>query len=104
MASIRDIDVMIGANIRKYREAQHITQERLAELSDINSKLISAYECGTRRISIHKLVLIANALGVTMDVLFSREERSETDELMSRINAAILGVLRDYDVSSHTTR
>lgn len=34
----------IGASIRYYRCLHHLTQEKLAELADINEKSISAYE------------------------------------------------------------
>ena len=47
MASIRDIDPTIGENIRKYREAQRLSQEKLGEMVEISEKTISAYECGT---------------------------------------------------------
>ncbi len=38
----------IGQNIRYYRCLHHLTQEKLAELADINEKSISAYENDTR--------------------------------------------------------
>jgi transcriptional regulator with XRE-family HTH domain len=99
MASIRDIDPTIGENIRKYREAQRLSQEKLGEMSDINEKTISAYECGTRRVPSNKLAVIAHALGVTTDDLFNRADRTERDELMDRIHAAILDVLKDYEIT-----
>ena len=57
----------IGANIRYYRCLHHLTQEKLAELADINEKSISAYENDTRIPPIFTLLEIAQALGVTMD-------------------------------------
>lgn len=49
----------IGQNIRYYRCLHHHTQEKLAELADINEKSISAYENDTRIPPIFNLLEIA---------------------------------------------
>ena len=54
--------------------------------------------CGTRKVPSYKLGQIARALNVTVDDLFNKAEKTELDELMSRIHAAVLDVLRDYEV------
>lgn len=104
MASIRDIDPTIGENIRKYREAQRLSQEKLGEMVEISEKTISAYECGTRKVPAYKLGNIAHALGVTVDDLVNKAEKTELDVLMSRIHAAVLDVLRDYEITSKIGR
>lgn len=84
----------IGANIRYYRHLRGITQEKLAELVDLNDKLISFYETDKRIPSIYTLIEIADALCVTPDQLCGLSEETIEDELMSRIRI----VLKDYEV------
>lgn len=61
----------MGYKIREWREAIHMTQEQLAEKSGVSRVTISALEQGTERNTTSKtLLMIANALGVTVDKLF----------------------------------
>ena len=88
----------IGENIRKLRRARNFTQERLAELTGINEKSISFYENGMRNVPSDCLIPLADALGVSVDVLLGRTEISELDNLVMRIACAILDVLKDYEI------
>ena len=60
---------VLGRNIRICREAKGLTQERLAELSNISVKHISKIELGKINLKIETLVNIANALDVSTDTL-----------------------------------
>ena len=96
MASIGDKNI-IGSNIKRFRKARWLSQEKLAELADINEKLISFYENGTRNIPSRNLAPIAKALGVTVDELCGNtQEQTAADELFARISLAVLEVLKDY--------
>ncbi|MDO5392126.1 MAG: helix-turn-helix transcriptional regulator [Eubacteriales bacterium] len=57
----------IGKRIKIARIQADLTQERLAEISDISVSHMSNIETGTTRISLTTLVAIANALHVTTD-------------------------------------
>lgn len=59
----------IGQNIRYYRKLRGYSQEKLAEIADINDKLVGFYETGKRIPPVINLVAIAEALEVTMDQL-----------------------------------
>ncbi len=59
-----NILISTGKKIRILREAKGLTQENLEEKSGINSKYISAIECGQANLTILKLEQIAKALGV----------------------------------------
>ena len=61
-----NILIQTGRKIRKLREAKGLTQESLEEKSGINSKYISAIECGQANLTILKLEQLANALGVEL--------------------------------------
>ena len=54
----------MGRNIRKYRLVSKISQEKLAELSDLHPTFIGRLERGTVNVSLWSLAAIAKALKV----------------------------------------
>lgn len=56
---IEDTYKTIGKNIRKYRALANISQEKLSEILDVNSKFIGHVERFERYISLKKLIEIA---------------------------------------------
>ena len=58
-----------GTNVRRQREARDLTQEVLAEKSDLHPTYISGIECGARNPSIISIARIAKGLGVTVSDL-----------------------------------
>ena len=62
----------IGQRIRKYRKAEGLSQERLAEFVGISTTHMSHIETGNTKLSLSALVGIAQALSVrTDDLLFA---------------------------------
>ena len=59
----------IGIRIRRLRKGQNLTQQMLAELSDLEPSNISHIERGATKLSLPTLVSIANALNATVDEL-----------------------------------
>lgn len=51
-----------GANVRAKREAKEFSQEKLAELADLDRTYISSVERGVRNISMLSVLRIAKAL------------------------------------------
>jgi transcriptional regulator with XRE-family HTH domain len=51
-----------GANVRAKRESKELSQEKLAELADLDRTYISSVERGARNISMLSVVRIAKAL------------------------------------------
>ena len=60
---------IIQDNIRKYRLANNLTQEKLAELCDISHDYISEIERGKKTPSLKRLILIAEKLNVSLGQL-----------------------------------
>lgn len=60
----------LGKNIRKYRLAKNLSQEKLSELLDVNSKFIGHVERVERYISLKKLIQLAALLDVPVRKLF----------------------------------
>ena len=84
----------IGTRIRKYRKAQGITQEQLAEMIGISIPHMSHIETGNTKLSLTVLVLIAEALSVQTDSLIYDQPivnnsviKQEISELIDKCNS-----------------
>ncbi len=55
---------ILGQTIRTYREAAHMSQEKLAEIADLSRNFIGAVERGEDTISVEALIRVAKALKV----------------------------------------
>ncbi len=60
----------IGRNVKKYRLASNISQEKLSEILDTNSKFIGHIERFERFISLKKLIEIAEYFDVPVKNFF----------------------------------
>ena len=60
--------VVFGATLRGFREAQALTQEALAERADLHTNY-SSVERGERNLSLHNIVRLAYALDMEVSVL-----------------------------------
>jgi transcriptional regulator with XRE-family HTH domain len=61
-----------GANIRRERMARNITQEKLAETADLNTRTLQKIEAGELNILITTAIRIQRALGCPWDKLMCR--------------------------------
>jgi len=59
----------IGKNIRKYRKQQGLTQEQLAEMSNLSTNYVGAIERGEKTLTLKTLIGIVDALNITADLL-----------------------------------
>ncbi|MBR1943482.1 helix-turn-helix transcriptional regulator [bacterium] len=60
----------IGKNVKKYRLASELSQEKLSEILDVNSKFIGHVERFERFISLKKLIEIAEYFNVPVKNFF----------------------------------
>lgn len=65
-----DIKVAYGEKIKAIRKSQNISQEKLAELADLDRTYISDIENGKRNVSIETVFKIAKALDKPMISFF----------------------------------
>lgn len=61
----------IGKNIRAYRQAKKLRQEDLAEKTGLSANYIGMVERGEKIPSLETFICIANALGVSADMLLA---------------------------------
>ncbi|MCB2015226.1 MAG: helix-turn-helix transcriptional regulator [Sphingobium sp.] len=64
-----DMRKLVGENVKKARIAKGMTQEELAEKSGFSQQYISGLESGRRNPTIVTIYEIAQALGVSHEVL-----------------------------------
>ena len=65
-----DICEKFGPYVYKYRTERNLSQEELAELTDLHRTYISAVERGTRSISLKNIQRISDALKIPTYKLF----------------------------------
>jgi two-component system, response regulator len=69
-----DLKKGFGAELRRRRIANGISQERLAELADLHRTYISAVESGRRNLTLESIQRLAAALGASVASFFSSVE------------------------------
>ena len=72
--------VVIGDNIRKYRERANLTQGQLAEQAGIGTAFISRVERGEKMMKLKTLYAIADALQVGFDALVYQEHHNVSSQ------------------------
>lgn len=71
----------IGGNIAKERHNQNMTQEQLAEFSDLTINYLSKIERGSaKQFSVITFSKISKALGVSMDSLVDYKQTTVADQ------------------------
>ena len=98
----------LGQRIRRQRKLLGLTQKEVAERAGISLPFYGHIERGTRKASLETTVDIANALGVSTDMLLQDSldvmtKPLASDACLSEHSRALLtdivGVLREHDVS-----
>jgi transcriptional regulator with XRE-family HTH domain len=74
-----EISKSFGRILKTLREERQISQERLAELSDLDRTFISMLERGLRQPSLTTLFLLCRALEVSPSEVISKLEKSEPE-------------------------
>ena len=71
MSSIQDETYKtIGKNLKKYRLKANLSQEKLSEILNVNSKFIGHVERFERYISLKKLIEIAEYFNIPVKIFF----------------------------------
>ena len=97
---MKDLDfAFIGQRIREIRNDKHLTQEYLANTTDVNVSHISNIETNKVKISLTLLVQICNALGVTLDYMLQNEYHNPT----SIIEKELVNTIKDMPKEKQET-
>ncbi len=68
-----DIKEIFGINVRKYRDALGVSQEKFAEMCGLHRTYISDIECFQRNVSLESVQKIADALEIKSYLLLREE-------------------------------
>lgn len=74
-----DICKNFGRRVRKFRKAKGLSQQKLAEKTNLHRTYISDIETGKRSISLKNIQIIAKALEVKIYELFIFENNIENE-------------------------
>ena len=79
----------LGKRIRAERRRQDLTQEKLAEMTDISDSFMGHIERGGRTLSIETLAKLANALNLSIEYIVCGEFNYQPDMLPAEIHDAL---------------
>jgi transcriptional regulator with XRE-family HTH domain len=68
-----------GMLVQRLRSEKHLSQERLAELSNLHQVYVSSIERGERNVTIGTADKIAKGLGTTLSAMFLKLEQEPDD-------------------------
>ena len=80
MDSRKDLNVLVGANIKREREKAGFTQDQFSELLGIGSKSLSSIERGVVGVSLPTLLRICDILHISANVLlYEQTQKNDVD-------------------------
>ena len=79
----------LGKNIKKYRKLNNMTQEKLAEIIDVEINSISSIETGKFFPSPENMIKISNALNISLPDLFCFKDEYSCSDYIEEINKNI---------------
>ncbi|MBE5922600.1 MAG: helix-turn-helix transcriptional regulator [Lachnospiraceae bacterium] len=83
----------IGERLKEIRLSKNLTQEYVANLSEVNTSHISNIENNRVKISLSTLIRVCNAMNTTVDYVL----HDEYDDISSTLDLIVLNELRDCD-------
>lgn len=81
----------VGARIRACRLEAGMSQERLAELSDLSTPYVSHIERMAKKPSLSALIRLSAALGVTVDYLLAGNQPADQTAFLSDVQTLLSG-------------
>ena len=95
----KDLNVLVGGNIKREREKAGFTQDQFSELLGIGSKSLSSVERGVVGVSLATLLRICDILHISANVLlYEQSQSNDADSLalqLKQLNAEQLEIASD---------
>jgi transcriptional regulator with XRE-family HTH domain len=93
---IKEVDQFIGKKIYSLRLAKGLSRQQLAETIEVTHQQLQKYEKGTNRISVGRLVMIAKALGKSVDYFYSDLESRDAEPMLTQHQRMCIEVSRNF--------
>ena len=81
--------IYLGKRIREERLKAHLTQEQLAEFSDISLSYMGQIERGERKVTLETLLRICKCLKVSVDFLLNDTYKANEDNIVEQFKQLI---------------
>ncbi|QTA78514.1 HTH domain-containing protein, Cro/C1-type [Desulfonema limicola] len=94
---MEDTKILLGKRIRNLRKESGISQEGLAEQTDISAKYLGQIERGLANLSIDKAIKISKALKIDLSELFDFKYEHSRKELKQQLNS-LFDDAKDKDI------
>lgn len=86
MCEKKEIDILVGNNIKRERIKAGYTQERFSELIGIGTKSLSAVERGTVGVSLTTLLRICKVLSISSEsLLYETSKKNDVQGIAERL-------------------
>ena len=83
----KNLNVLVGANIKREREKAGFTQDQFSELLGIGSKSLSSIERGVVGVSLTTLLKICDILHISANVLlYEQARKNDVDSIALQLN------------------
>lgn len=87
MDNRKNLNVLVGANIKREREKAGFTQDQFSELLGIGSKSLSSIERGVVGVSLATLLRICDILHISANVLlYEQTKKNDVDSIALQLN------------------
>lgn len=87
MDSRKDLNILVGANIKREREKANFTQDQFSELLGIGSKSLSSIERGVVGVSLTTLMRICDILHISANVLlYEQNQKNDAESIALQLN------------------
>ncbi len=78
----KDLNILVGANIKREREKAGFTQDQFSELLGIGSKSLSSIERGVVGVSLTTLLKICDALHISANaLLYEQAQKNDANSI-----------------------
>lgn len=92
MNTNKEINKILGSNIKNLRKAKKITREQLAERLDVSTRFLADVEAGKAGVSLNTLKKLCSVLGTTADYLLGISDYSDAQRQYIEIDNKIKNI------------
>lgn len=89
MSDLKEINIILGGNIKFIRKKRNMTREKLSEIINISTRFLADVESGKVGVSLSTLKSLCNALNISADYLLGISELKGKNMYISSIENKI---------------